>query len=175
MIINSLTSATWWKAAGIRALRTAILVAVTYVPASLTDSVPYIVLGSAAVVAGILSLVTSLAGIGEVTGIAEPWYFSLLSRIVKTIAQALAAGVLTNIVFLSDIDWSAVLATTVTAGIGSLLLGVLSRLPEVIDPTLPVTVAIVPEGVTPSSSITTVDEALLISDVVTDTASSTKS
>ena len=154
---NNLTSVIWWKAAGVRALRTMLLVAVTYVPATATDAVPYVVLGSAALVAGILSLITSLAGIGEVTGVAEPWYFSILSRVVKTIAQALAGGVLANVVFLSDIHWDAVLATTITAGFGSLLLAVLNRLPEVIDPTIPPVVAIAPQGEVPVSAITTAE------------------
>jgi hypothetical protein len=142
--MNNLTSAAWWKAAGIRALRTAILVAVTYVPATLTDAVPYVVLGSAAAVAAILSLIMSLAGIAEVDGTTQPWYFAILSRVVKTVAQALAGGVLANAVFLSDISWEAVLATTLAAGFGSLLLGVLKTLPEsdvpVANATVPITV-----------------------------------
>ncbi len=141
-VSSNLTSAVWWKAAGIRALRTAILVAVTYIPASLTGAVPYTVLGSAALVAAVLSLITSLAGIAEVDGTTQPWYFALLSRVVKTVAQALVSGVLANVVFIADINWQAVLATTITAGLGSLLLGVLKTLPESDEPIAVATVSV---------------------------------
>lgn len=136
---TQITSALWWRAAFIRAFRTFLLVGVTYVPASYTDAVPWVVLGSAALGAGVFSIVTSLAGLAEVDGKSQPWYFAILSRVVKTIGQALASGALANIVFISDINWDAVLATSIAAGFGSLLLGVLKQLPEADEPTsLPV-------------------------------------
>ena len=61
-----LMSAEWWKAAGIRAAKTmfqtgAALV-VTQMPGGMVD---WVAVGSAAIVAGVASLVTSLAGLPE--------------------------------------------------------------------------------------------------------------
>lgn len=139
---SQITSAAWWRAALIRALRTALIVGTTYVPASYTEAVPWAVLGSAALMSAVFSLITSLAGLAEVDGKTQPWYFALLSRVTKTIAQALASGVLANVIFIQDVDWAAVLSTTITAGFGSLLLGVLRQLPEADDPKAAVTATV---------------------------------
>lgn len=57
----------WWKAAGIRALKTvAQTAAATIGTAALLSEVNWIAAFSAAAVAGILSLLTSLAGLPEV-------------------------------------------------------------------------------------------------------------
>ena len=57
----------WWKAAGIRAIKTVAQTAVALIPASVTiTQVDWkIVVGSAAL-AGLVSLLTSVAGIPEV-------------------------------------------------------------------------------------------------------------
>lgn len=57
----------WWKAAGIRALKTVAQTAVSMITvgATLTE-VDWITVGSVSLVAGILSLLTSLAGLPEV-------------------------------------------------------------------------------------------------------------
>lgn len=133
-------SAEWWRAAGIRALRTALIVATTYLPATYTEAVPILVLASAAAMAGVLSLITSLAGLAEVNAVSVPWPIAIFIRVVKTIAQALVSGVLANVIFIQDIQWETVLATTISAGFGSLLLGALKTLPETTDPIAPVTI-----------------------------------
>ena len=57
----------WWKAAGIRAIKTAAQTAVATIGVSATMSdVNWIMVGSASVLAGILSLLTSIAGLPEV-------------------------------------------------------------------------------------------------------------
>ena len=63
-----ITSKTWWKAAGVRALKTfaQTAVAMAGTAAILTD-VNWIAVGSAAVLAGVLSLLTSIGGLPEVT------------------------------------------------------------------------------------------------------------
>ena len=57
----------WWKAAGIRAIKTVAQTAVATigVSATMTD-VDWLLVGSASVLAGILSLLTSIAGLPEV-------------------------------------------------------------------------------------------------------------
>lgn len=57
----------WWKAAGIRSIKTAAQTAVATIGVSATMSdVNWIMVGSASVLAGILSLLTSIAGLPEV-------------------------------------------------------------------------------------------------------------
>lgn len=57
----------WWKYAGIRALKTVCQTAVASIgTAAVLSEVNWIMVGSASVLAGLLSLLTSLAGIPEV-------------------------------------------------------------------------------------------------------------
>lgn len=58
---------TWFKAAGIRAIKTVAQTAVATIGTSLAlDEVNWVMVGSAALLAGILSLLTSVAGLPEV-------------------------------------------------------------------------------------------------------------
>lgn len=59
----------WWKYAGIRALKTFAQTALAGIgsSAALLTDINWLVVGSAAALAGILSILTSLAGIPEVT------------------------------------------------------------------------------------------------------------
>lgn len=67
----------WWKAAGIRALKTTCQTAVTLfggqaVVTSLGDGSPiaqvsWLAIGSASLMAGVISMLTSIAGLPEVT------------------------------------------------------------------------------------------------------------
>jgi hypothetical protein len=57
----------WWKAAGIRALKTVAQTAVATIgTAAALSEVNWLLVASASVLAGILSLLTSLAGLPEV-------------------------------------------------------------------------------------------------------------
>ena len=56
----------WWKAAGVRALKTVAQTAVATIgTATVLGNVDWIAVGSASVLAGILSLLTSVAGLPE--------------------------------------------------------------------------------------------------------------
>lgn len=58
---------TWWKAAGIRAIKTMAQTAVATIgAAAVLSDVNWIMAVSAAVLAGVLSLLTSVAGLPEV-------------------------------------------------------------------------------------------------------------
>ncbi len=56
----------WWKAAGVRAIKTVAQTAVATIGTSaVLGDVQWVVVGSASVLAGILSLLTSIAGLPE--------------------------------------------------------------------------------------------------------------
>ena len=58
----------WWKAAGIRAIKTVAQTAVATIGTSVAlNDVNWIMVASASVLAGILSLLTSVAGLPEAT------------------------------------------------------------------------------------------------------------
>ena len=60
---------TWWKAAGIRAVKTICQTAIATIGSSaVLSEVNWIVVLSASALAGILSLLTSVAGLPEVDG-----------------------------------------------------------------------------------------------------------
>ena len=64
---KNLKSMTWWKAAGIRAVKTIAQTAIATIgTAAVMDQVDWIKVASASLLAGILSLLTSLAGLPEV-------------------------------------------------------------------------------------------------------------
>ncbi len=57
----------WWKAAGVRALKTVAQTAVATIgTTAVISQVDWIVVGSASVLAGVLSLLTSVGGLPEV-------------------------------------------------------------------------------------------------------------
>lgn len=63
----------FWKAAGIRALKTVAQTAIATIgTTALLTEVDWVMVGSASALAGILSLLTSLAGIPEVDGGESP-------------------------------------------------------------------------------------------------------
>ena len=64
----------WIKAAGIRALKTVAQTAIATIgTAAALGQVDWMLVGSASVLAGLLSLLTSVAGIPEVDGGASPF------------------------------------------------------------------------------------------------------
>ena len=67
--MDCLTNKKWWEAAGVRALKTMAQTAVATVGVQIGMlSVDWITVISSAVLAGILSVLTSLAGLPEVDG-----------------------------------------------------------------------------------------------------------
>lgn len=65
--MKTLKSKTWWKAAGIRAIKTMAQTAIAAIGAStMITETNWAVVGSATVMAGVLSILTSVAGLPEV-------------------------------------------------------------------------------------------------------------
>ncbi|MCD7753202.1 MAG: holin [Clostridiales bacterium] len=68
-IIERITNSAWLKAAGVRAVKTIAQTAVAAIGTSaVMGDVDWLAVGSAALLAGILSLLTSVAGLPEVDG-----------------------------------------------------------------------------------------------------------
>ena len=66
--MKNLTSSEWWKKAGIRALKTFCQTAIASIGCAMVmEEVNWLMVGSASLLAAILSLLTSLAGLPEVT------------------------------------------------------------------------------------------------------------
>lgn len=130
--MSNLTNRTWWKAAALRALYTAIAIAIPYIAAVQLADVPWLMVLSAAAVGAILSIATSVFGLPESEGVDLPWWLAALERVAKTFAQSLGAGI-TGATFLHDIDWALVLQAAAGAAFISLLRLILATLPA--DPT----------------------------------------
>ena len=132
-IRTRLTDRSWWGAALLRGLYTAIAVALPYLGAATLVEVPWLTVASTAALAFIVSLVTSLAGLPEVEGVDLPWWLAAIERVVKTFAQALVSG-FGGAVLLTDVDWLFVLQAAALAAVVSLLRLILATLPA--DPTV---------------------------------------
>jgi hypothetical protein len=67
--VNEMFTKTWLKAAAVRAVKTVAQTAVASIgTAAVMDEVNWMMVGSAAILAGVLSLLTSVAGLPEVVG-----------------------------------------------------------------------------------------------------------
>lgn len=65
--MKTLKSKAWWKAAGVRAVKTMAQAAIATIGAStMITETNWVMVGSATAMAGILSLLTSVAGLPEV-------------------------------------------------------------------------------------------------------------
>lgn len=65
--MSQLKSKKWWEAAGTRAIRTVAQTAVATIGSSMMISeVNWLLVGSASIVAGVVSLLTSISGLPEV-------------------------------------------------------------------------------------------------------------
>jgi hypothetical protein len=130
--MKNLLSGAWWKAAGLRAFRTALVIAVPYAPTVIYDNT-WIVVGSTAAFGAVISLLTSLRGIPETSDSTVPWYYAIFERTVKTAAQSLVAAFGSATVF-EAVTWSEVPAVVGSAVLGTLFLTVLNKLPGADEP-----------------------------------------
>ena len=70
--INLKPAKRWWKAAAVRAVKTVAQTAVATIgTAAMLDEVNWLMVGSAALLAGVLSLLTSVGGLPEVEEVTE--------------------------------------------------------------------------------------------------------
>lgn len=123
----------WWRAAAVRALYTAITIAIPYLlGGSVFADIPWATLALAAALGVVASFATSLAGLPEAIGNDLPWWLAAVERTVKTFFQALVAGT-GGAVLITEVDWPFVLQSAVLAAGLSLLRLILATLPA--DPT----------------------------------------
>ncbi len=65
--MKTLKNKTWWKAAGVRAVKTMAQAAIATIGAStMITETNWVMVGSATAMAGVLSILTSVAGLPEV-------------------------------------------------------------------------------------------------------------
>ena len=120
----------WWRAALIRAAKTFAQVMLSMIAAAaLLSEVQWLSVIGAALLAGVGSILMSLAGLPEVAGDTMPWWQAALIRALKTGAQA-AAGVLATAVTIWEVNWIVILSTVGLAVLSSILTSLLG-LPEV--------------------------------------------
>lgn len=143
--MTNLTNPLWWKDATLRAAYTAVAIAVPYVGGFLLTEIPWLTIILAAALGFIASLATSLAGIPEAVGVNLPWWLAATERVVKTFAQALAAGFV-GATLLTDVAWGVVLQAAAIAALTSLLRLILATLPS--DPSRTVAAVTAPPGAT---------------------------
>lgn len=128
MNLSLLTNRAWWRSAGLRALYTAIAIGLPYVGGALIADIAWLTAASAAGLGFLASLATSLAGLPETEGVDLPWWLAAVERVVKTFAQALAAGFIGATV-LADVSWSTVIQAAAISALTSLLRLILATLP----------------------------------------------
>jgi hypothetical protein len=151
MALNVFTGS-WWKSADARALRSALVIAVPYLPASYMGHAPYWTLLSAAAMGAILSFLTSLTGIAEVDGKQEAWYVAVFSRVTKTTVQAVITGFGTAYLF-DQVNWHSIGVLAGSAALGSLFLALIADLPEADKPTAISTTTMSSNNVTINSQV----------------------
>lgn len=124
-------SGQWCRAAGIRALKTILCAAIGLIPAGATISeVDFRLIIGMALCAGVASIVTSLAGLPEINDKSMPLWKAALIRCAKTFGQV-AAPLIPASVVISAVDWKTILSTAALACLSSILLSMVTGLPEV--------------------------------------------
>ena len=122
---------TWIVAAGIRALKTVAEAAVSIIGMSaLITEVNWLVVASSASLAGILSLLTSIAGLPELEekAKARSWIAAAGIRAIKTMAQT-AVSLIGSTLLITEVNWISVASAVAMSGVMTLILAI-AGLPE---------------------------------------------
>ncbi|WP_159794433.1 holin [Puerhibacterium puerhi] len=125
-----ISTATFWRAAGWRALYTLLAAALPFVVPLLADPSARAALEALAGVgfAVVLSLVTSLANLPELGAGRPPW-LAVVDRVARTFFQVLLAALGTAAGF-GDVDIRAILGQAAGAAAVTLIRSVIAALPE---------------------------------------------
>ena len=127
----------WLKDAGVRAVKTIGQVGISSIAGAATIAeVNWPQCGLAALLAGIVSLLTSVVSLPEFTGKwAKTYWGALVMRIIRTAAQA-AIGAIGSAYLFTDVNWVMV-ASTVGYTVVACIFSNMSNLPEVSGGQLP--------------------------------------
>ena len=121
----------FWRAAGIRALRTALVAAAPFLlPLVGGDWGDVAQAAGAIALVAVLSLATSLASLPEL-GITRSRWAALLDRSLRTFGQTLAASIGSALVW-SDVDWRLALVQAAAAAVTTAVLAIVEQLPETV-------------------------------------------
>lgn len=123
---------TWWHAAGRRAAYTALAALLPLAALLFTGDVTPLYTLSVVALAALASLVTSLAGLPEVTDKVVPWWQAVVVRVLKTAGQV-AAPVLGSVLLFEDVGWYELGVTVAGAAFTTLLRALMAYLPEDAD------------------------------------------
>lgn len=120
----------WWIDAVKRAGRTALILTLPFLPFGTTvGQINFERLALVASLGFVASLVTSLAGLPETIGKEVPLWQAIAMRATKSFFQGVATGIGTA-TLLNEVDWNLGLQLGITGALGSLVLGLLTALPE---------------------------------------------
>ncbi|MFD4992819.1 hypothetical protein ACFWH7_04350 [Cellulosimicrobium cellulans] len=121
----------FWRAAGIRALRTALVAAAPLLlPLVGGDWGDVAQAAGAIALVAVLSLATSLWSLPELGAGTGPWA-AVLDRTARTFGQTLAASLATATLW-SDVDWTLVVVQALAAALTTAVLAAAEQLPETI-------------------------------------------
>lgn len=130
-IVKEVFTKRWLEAAGIRAIKTFFQTAVATIGSAVTlGEVNWVAVGSTAVLASVLSMLTSVAGLPELSGkTTSSWFFAAGIRALKTVAQT-SIAMIGSAQMMGGVNWTAVASAAALSGIISIAMS-LSGLPEV--------------------------------------------
>lgn len=126
----------WWRAALTRAVYTLLAAAVPLVTQVVAGEVSPLYAGSILGLATLASVITSLAGLPELTDRALPLWRAVVYRVLRTVAQV-AVPVLGAAIVLQDVSWTELLTSVGGAAAVTLLRALMMALPAL--PSLPET------------------------------------
>lgn len=152
-----LFTARWWKDALVRAGRTAIIFAIPFFPAwQPIGEADYATSLLTAGLGAVTSLVTSLRGLPETNGVNVSKWRAIVTRCAISLGQGIATGIGAAAI-LTDVDWGAAFQLGAAGVVGSLLLGILTALPETSEVVTPLPDTGVP-GDTVATNVVVVEE-----------------
>jgi hypothetical protein len=119
----------WWESAGARAANTAIAALIPLATLLIGREVTPLYVASVVALSAFASLVTSLAGLPEVTGKTVPLWRAVLTRSAKTFGQV-GAPMLLGVLVVEDVDWYGFAVTVGGAVLVTMLRTLKDWLPE---------------------------------------------
>lgn len=128
-VVYEIRSASWWKAASWRALRTAVAVLIPLLAATTIFELDLVLAASTVGLSVVASYLTSLAGLKEVVGDTVPKWVAIGVRAIKQFAQT-AVGFIGASLLVTEVDWLTLLSLSASAAVMTILQGVATALPE---------------------------------------------